>query len=202
VKPLEICEFNLDGDVTGPRAQADERARFYDRVRRKKPPFLKGITYYQFRDRGRLGLEQHDANNPEVGVPQPFLAKYRELIKDPYFNARETWTRAGSRLTMEWRAADDSDGLGWKIRVKRRPSFFELQFPKEANLIIRAGTSWVYKKPGREWVDVTASVAGVRRSATIGIAVFSPPADGSNGRSSSVRAVLARPPRIRLRFPG
>ena len=197
-KPLEICEFNLDGDVVGPEAQAAELKEFYDRVRKKKPPFLKGITYYQFRDRGRLGLEQHDPNNPEVGVPQPFLAKYRELIRDPYFRPREEWRRMprGSRLAMEWRAADDSDGLGWKLRVPRRPEFLELKLPKRANLMVRAGETWFYKKPGREWLDATAAA---RRPGVLPVAVFAPPADGTNGGRAAIRAALPEPPRVRLR---
>ncbi|MGE5598804.1 MAG: hypothetical protein ACM3XS_05445, partial [Bacteroidota bacterium] len=66
-KPLEICEFNADGDVGGAIQQARELREFYDRVRTERPPFLKGLTYYQFRDRGRLGLEREDPNNPAVG---------------------------------------------------------------------------------------------------------------------------------------
>ena len=57
-KPLEICEFNADGDVGGRRDQAALLTGFYRRVIKEKPKFLKAITYYQFRDRGRLGLEQ------------------------------------------------------------------------------------------------------------------------------------------------
>lgn len=200
-KPLEICEFNLDGDVVGPRAQAEELAEFYDRVRRKRPPFLKGITYYQFRDRGRLGLEAHDPNDPKVGVPQPFLARYRELIRDPYFSPGETWTRLprGARLATEWRGADDSDGLGWKVRVKPHPEFFELKLPKDLNLLIRVAGTWLYKKPGYEWVDATAAVEGLRRPQAVSVAVFAPPADGSNGGRAAVRTVLREPPRLRLR---
>lgn len=202
-KPVEICEFNCDGDVEGGLSQANELRRWYERVRAKRPEFLRAITYYQFRDRGRLGLEQEDPNNPAVGVATPFLAMYRDLIRDPYFLPGEKWTRlaGNARLTMDWRGSDDSDGLGWKVRVKGVPSFLELKLPKEANLIVKVGAEWFYKRSGTEWVDATSAAAGMRRGGTLPIVVFAPPADGTNGGAPSVKSRLARPPELRLRYP-
>jgi hypothetical protein len=202
-KPLEICEFNYDGDVYGGLAQAKELRIFYDRVRRRKPRFLKGITYYQFRDRGRLGLEQEDPNNRDVGVPEPFLDQYRKIVHDPYFSPGEEWKRqpADARLLMEWRAADDSGGLGWKVRLKRLPSFLELRFPAAANLLVRVAGDWFFKKPGVEWVDATKAASGMRRGGTVPVAVFAPPPDGANGSSSTVRTLLKRAPEVRIRYP-
>jgi len=202
-KPLEICEFNCDGDVEGGLSQANELKGWYDRVRTKKPEYLRAITYYQFRDKGRLGLEQEDPNNPAVGVATPFLGMYRELIREPYFTPGETWTRLGGAapLAMHWRGSDDSDGLGWKIRVKAVPSFLELKCPKDANLIVKVGAQWFYKKPGVEWVDATSAAAGMRRGGTLPIVVFAPPADGANHGAGSVKSRLPRPPELRLRYP-
>ena len=202
-KSLEICELNADGDVEGAEKQSELMYRFYDRVRTQAPGFLKAITCYQFRDRGRLGLEKEDPNNPAVGIPQPFLARYKELIRDPYFNPGEDWKPLGKAdpLGMEWRAADDSDGLGWEVRLTGRPIFLDLLFQKEANLVVRAGAEWFYKRPGTEWVDATTAVAGFTGPGEITVAVFAPPADGTNGVSPSVRARLAFPPRVRIRYP-
>ena len=102
---------------------------------------------------------------------------------------------------MDWRAADDSDGLAWKLELAGTPSFLEVKCPKEANLMVRAGTEWFYKKPGIEWVDLTAGVRHFKAGDTATVTVFAPPADGTNGGASSVRTALSSPPLLRLRYP-
>jgi hypothetical protein len=202
-KPMEFGELNADGDVGGAELQRAELNSFYGRILREKPEYMKGVTYYQFRDQGRLGLEIEDPNERSVGVPQPFLPDYRRLIREAYFSPDEAWEPlpAGAELSTDWRSADDSDGLGWKIPLAGTPSFLEVKFPKEANLVIRAGTEWFYKKPGSEWVDMTAAVRDAKAGDTATVAVFAPPADGTNGGASSVRTKLAGPPLLRLRYP-
>ena len=202
-KPLELCELNADGDVGGAELQSRELSAFYGKIRGERRDYLKGVTYYQFRDKGRLGLEREDPNDNLVGVPQPFLPDYRALIRDPWFSPGEKWDRlpANAALEMDWRAADDSDGLAWKVELAGTPSFLEVKFPKEANLIVRAGTEWFYKKPGIEWVDLTAGVRHFKAGDTATVTVFAPPADGTNGGASSVRTALPTPPLLRLRYP-
>lgn len=200
-KGLEVGEFNADGDVGGEVRQSKLTEAFYRRVLREKPKFLKGVTYYQFRDRGRLGLEREDPNHEDHGVPTPFLPVYREFLQDPYFQPKEKWSRQGETLKADWRSADDSDGLGWQIPLKGRPLFLELLFEKEANLMIKAGKRWFYKKPGVEWVDVTHAASPWGKARPFPVAVFAPPADGMNpGGASHVPARLHRPPQIRLYY--
>ncbi len=200
-KGLEIGEFNADGNVGGEAYQAKLTEAFYHRVLREKPDFLKGITYYQFRDRARLGLERQDPNNPDHGTPAMFLPVYRKLLQESYFQPGETWTQLRGRLKMEWRSSDDSDGLGWKIPMKGKPIFLELLFDPEANLMIRAGSRWVYKKPGVDCVDLTAAAAEWEKSKPFPVAVFAPPGDGTNpGGVSSVRTKLKKLPQIRLLY--
>jgi hypothetical protein len=199
-KGLEIGELNADGDVGGEDFQAKQMRQFYGLVLRKKPAFLTGITYYQFRDRGRLGLEREDPNNIRNGVATPFLSEYRKLIQNPYFTPKETWSRRNKSLRMEWRASDNSDGLGWKVPLKKRPIFLELLLDKNANLMILAGNQCFYKKPGVEWVDVTTATSEWGRSKPFPIRLFAPPADGTNpGGASGVPARLSQPPQMRIR---
>ena len=102
---------------------------------------------------------------------------------------------------MEWRSSDDSDGLGWKIPLKAKPIFLELVFEKKANLMIKAGNQWFCKKPGVEWVDVTASAAQWSRSKPFPVVVFAPPADGTNpGASSRVSKKLTQRPKVKLLY--
>ncbi|MGQ9779509.1 MAG: hypothetical protein ACUVRM_06495 [Bacillota bacterium] len=196
-KPFEICEFNADGDVAGQRQQARELREFYERVRTEKPPFLKGITYYQFRDRGRLGLEREDPNNPGVGIATPFLADYRTIIRDAYFLPHEDWRPLGpgESPTLAWRSAEDADGLGWEVILRGRPSFFELRLEKDANLMVQVDRVWYYKKPGVEWMDATDAVDGLDRGARVRIAIFAPPADGT-----LTPVGMLSPPVLRVRY--
>ena len=200
-KGLEIGEFNADGNVGGDEAQAKLTEDFYRLVLREKPKFLTGITYYQFRDRARLGLEREDPNHFGNGLPTPFLPVYKDLIREPHFQPKEAWTPVRGPLRMEWRSSEDSDGLGWTLPLKARPIFLELLFDQKANLMIRAGKKWFYKKSGVEKVDVTQSAQEWNRNKPFPIVVFAPPADGVNpGGGSSVAAKLSRAPKARLHY--
>ncbi len=70
---MVMSELNADGDVVGPYEQAEIITEFCDRVKNEKAEWLSGFTFYQFRDRGRLGLEIEDPNNPDVGIRRVFL---------------------------------------------------------------------------------------------------------------------------------
>jgi len=200
-KGLELCEFNVDGTVGGRHLQSQRTEKFYREILKKKPSFLKGVTYYQFRDRARLGLEREDPNDREVGLSSPFLQVYKKLIQDPYFLPSERWARHHGPHRMEWRSSDDSDGLGWKIALKGKPIFLELLFSKKDNLVIRAGKGWFYKKPGVDIIDVTSAAEEWHRSRPFPISVFAPPADGTNpGCTSFYETKLAALPQIRLLY--
>ena len=81
-----MSEFNADGDVTGPYDQAAMIREFCDMLKNDpEQGWFSGFTFYQFRDRGRLGLEIEDPNNPDVGIEQPALQTYKEIIHDDYF---------------------------------------------------------------------------------------------------------------------
>jgi hypothetical protein len=199
-KPLEICEFNADGDVGGREFQSALLRSFYGRVVESRPDFLRAITYYQFRDKGRLGLEQEDPNQSEVGIQAPFLSEYRALMKQRVFCPRETWTRVPELPPLVWEASDNSKGVGYRVPIPARPSFFELWFHADDNLVVRVGERYYHKRPGSEWVDATDAALLVEAGQAIEVVVFAPPADGSNpGSASSVTTRLTAPPELRLR---
>ena len=66
-KPMVMSEFNADGDVTGVYEQAEMVKLFCDFIKEDNAEWFSGFTFYQFRDRGRLGLEIEDPNNRNVG---------------------------------------------------------------------------------------------------------------------------------------
>jgi len=200
-KGLELGELNSDGDVGGELSQSKLTESFYRKVLKDKPSYLKGITFYQFRDRGRLGLELECPNNAAHGSPTPFLDVYRDLLQEPYFLPKEAWTRLKGGLRMDWRSSEDSDGLGWKVSLRSKPLFLELLFDKKDNLMVRVGKRWFYKRPGVERVDATTEAASWGRSKPLPIMVFAPPASGMNpGNSSHVATRLSKPPKMRLLY--
>lgn len=200
-KGLELGEFNADGNVGGDEYRIRQTLDFYRRVLRSKPRHLKGITYYQFRDRARLGLEREDPNNPMNGIATDMLPEYKKLIQNPHFKPKENWKRNRGALRMEWRAAEDSDGLGWKVPLKKRPIFLELLLDPKANLMIEAGYKWFYKKPGVEWVDVTAAAQAWGGGKPFPIRLFAPPSEGVNpAGASKVATRLSKPPVMRLHY--
>lgn len=84
-KPFSATEFNTDGDVTGPKLQGLGLLRFAEYMKKNEPDWNYSMSMYQFRDRGRLGLEIEDPNNPDVGIEQPLMDDYKVLLKDPFF---------------------------------------------------------------------------------------------------------------------
>jgi hypothetical protein len=194
---IEMGEFNADGDVGGEIAQVDRVKAFYMRVLKEKPDYLKAITFYQFRDRGRLGLERENPNNSALGVATPLVPLYKSLLQEPYFQPKVTWSKT-QNLKMEWRASDDSDGLGWKLALKKKPVFLELAFKKEANLMVKAGKRWFYKKSGVEWMDVTHAAAEWGTKNPFPIVAFAPPKDGINPKGSNKIVTRMPKPRVRL----
>ncbi len=200
-KGLEIGEFNADGNVGGEEFQAKLNREFYGLVLKEKPAFLTGITFYQFRDRGRLGLEKEDPNNQLNGLPAPFLDEYKKTIQHPHFRPRESWAANTGSLKMVWRSSEDSEGLGYGVKLKKRPVFVELLLDKKANLMIWAGNQWFYKKPGVEWVDVTMAAVGWGTAKPFPLRFFAPPASGMNpGGAAQVVSKLSKPPQVRVRY--
>ncbi|MBR4597631.1 MAG: hypothetical protein IKO42_04460, partial [Opitutales bacterium] len=81
---------------------------------------LSGISMYQFRDRGRLGLELEDPNNQSVGIKQPLMDEYKKVLADRYFTpSLEFQTFEGVEALRL--SAENSQ----KILASASPSFFE-----------------------------------------------------------------------------
>ncbi|MCR4840332.1 MAG: hypothetical protein K5848_02200 [Lachnospiraceae bacterium] len=189
VKPMVLSELNSDGDVTGPYEQAEMVKDFCDRVKADPEKWLEGFTMYMFRDSGRLGLEITDPNNKNVGVKQPLMDTYREIIHDEYFSPKFT---SGNEVALpaklRWGSFTDSDGLEIPMVLKKKPVFYELYFGeelKDANLMIETGGEWFYKAPGTRFVDLAPAFFGkeIGENTSMPLRFFAPPASGENDSS-------------------
>ena len=185
-KPMAINEMNADGDVTGPWEQADMVKEFGDILMNEKPNWFRAFTMYQFRDRGRLGLEIEDPNNSGVGIEQPLLKVYKEMIHKDYFTPKMTMGEACTLpVTLRWGGAEDADGIAIPLHFDSNPHFCELVFEDETNLMLELNGTWFYKSPKAKTIDLMSAFyeKPLDGPADLTLKIFAPPASGENDLS-------------------
>ena len=210
-RPFVVSEINADGDVNGPYEQADQIKELYDEIP-KQLPFLTGITYYQFRDRGRLGLEIQDPNNAEVGVAQPVLEVYKEIVyRDYYMPKMDVGAAAQLPVKLRWGGSEDSDGIVIPIKFEADPVFCEVSFDgddADLNIMMEINGRWFHKKPGVKKIDMISAFFNKRLPgpATLEFKLFAPPPNGTNDPSQgddwdvNYYAELKALPEFRIRY--
>ena len=209
-KPMITAEFNTDGDVTGARLQGESVVRFARHWRDNKVDWFRGISLYQFRDRGRLGLEIEDPNNKAVGIEQPMLKQYRdEVLHDPWFMPEMTeGEEAAFPAALRWGGSEDADGLAIPIHFDGNPEFCEMTVEQSIGLMVELNGRWFYKAPGTKTIDLMSAFFDKPLSGPcdMTLKVFAPPADGLNPDDGSAdwavnyRAVLEKAPEMRIRY--
>jgi hypothetical protein len=210
VKPFVISELNADGDVTGPYDQASMMKEMYYRIRDERMDWICGITCYQFRDRGRLGLELEDPNNPSNGIKQPLFDAYREIIQDPYFQpSMEIGALTELPVKLRWGGFEDADGLAIPVSLDKPPVFCEVTFEEdELNAVFEFNGKWFYKKPGVRTIDLMPAFCErpVEGACELVFKLFAPPSDGQNDPSQgedwafNYYTQINRLPKFRIRY--
>ncbi len=212
--PFSASEFNSDGDVTGSVDQGKAILRFAEYVAEEKPVWFNSMSMYQFRDRGRLGLEMEDPNNPGEGIVQPLMKDYKKIMEMPYF-------RPGNEMISElprdketaetrWGSSEDAEGIEIDIRMKGEPVYFDIAFGKEDNLVFEINGKWFYKKPGVTIMDVMPAFfeedsLPVHEDGIIRLRIFAPPCTGENPVTDRSDWALnyystIKLPRMRIRY--
>lgn len=208
--PLVVSEFNTDGDVTGPFHQAESIKRFVQRLKEgQAEQWFDGFSMYQFRDRGRLGLELEDPNNPTVGIPQPLLKEYKELLEDEYFKPglREE-AEVTLPATMRWGGAEDAEGVSFEVILEKTPEFFEIIFEEELNLMIEVRGRWFYKAAGTERIDLMPAFfeSPLEQAQKVQLRMFAPPVSGENDVTQgedwaeNYYCTMRQLPKLRIRY--
>ena len=195
---VEIHEINEDAALVGPGGQAEWTTLFYAEVLQRRFPWLTNITFYQFRDRGGLGLELEDVDDPAIFKPRPALAAYRKALGDDYFAHRVepvVETHAAGPFPLEWRSSIHSDGFEFLFNVPANARRATVQFPADAHLLVGVGSQWQIKTAGTSRLSFKLERPGDR----VSVRVFAPPADGRNNTHDSFRSSLATPPVLTIR---
>lgn len=205
-KPMVMSEHNADGDVTGPYDQAKVVRHFCDMLVEDNATWLDGFTMYQFRDRGRLGLEWEDPNNPDVGIELPLLKEYKKIIHEDWFSPKmELGNELSLPVKLRWGGSDDSDGIAIPLKLEADPVFCELTFDKddESNLMIEINGRWFYKSPKCKYVDLMpAFFENKLDGATeMTLKLFAPPASGENEPGATdYYSVIDKMPKLRVEY--
>lgn len=186
-KPMIMSEMNADGDVTGPYEQAEMVRLFCDMLEEEKADWFTGFTFYQFRDRGRLGLERQDPNCPEVGIEQPVMETYREIINRERF--LPSLTESGEitlPAKLRWGSSEDAEGIAVPLHFDAPPHFCELYFEDDSNLMIELNGRWFYKSPEARVIDLMPAFfhKPTEGAADMYMRIFAPPASGENDLSA------------------
>ena len=194
---LEIHEVNDDANIVGDQGQAAWIRRFYGEVADRALPWLKNITFYQFRDRGGLGLERESLADPNRCEDLPSLAAYREAIGDSYF-AMRTQRAPGENIVahdveLAWSGPTEATGLRFTFdHAPRSP--LDLILPARQHLLVRADAVWHVKPVGEDRVRLGVAADGGSRV----MDVFLPPPDGQNNRSHAFASRLQSLPMLRV----
>jgi len=207
-KPMMMSEMNADGDVTGPYEQADMVKEFCDLLKKENATWFTSFSMYQFRDRGRLGLEIEDPNNPDVGIAQPILETYKEIIHDDYFKPVMTvGEEVKLPLTLRWGGAEDAEGIAIPLHFDSNPHFCEAIFEDDSNLMLEINGTWFYKSPKAKTIDFMSAFfkKPLTGPCDLTLKIFAPPASGENDISTedglyNSYTTIEKLPKIRLRF--
>ncbi|MBE6826446.1 MAG: hypothetical protein E7511_06145 [Ruminococcus sp.] len=207
-KPMIMSEFNADGDVTGAYDQAAMVQEFCDILEEEQADWFTGFTFYQFRDRGRLGLEIEDPNNPEVGIAQPVMETYRKLIHSERFLPKMTeGEETQLPVTLRWGSSEDAEGLAIPLHFEGNPTFCEVYFEDEGNYMLEINGHWFWKSPKAKVIDMMSAFykKPLSGACDMTLKIFAPPASGENDLSLedglfNSYATIEKMPKIRIRF--
>lgn len=211
-KPMVLSELNADGDVTGAYDQAQMMVDFCDSLKADDEKWLSAFTMYQFRDRGRLGLEIEDPNNKDVGIEQPVIDAYREILNDEYFMpAMEIGEEIALPQKLRWGGAEDAEGLSIPLHFEADPVFCEAYFEDDlvdANLMMEINGRWFYKAPGVKCIDFMSAFFKNRLQGEtdLTLKIFAPPATGENDPSqgedwqTNYYTTITKLPKIRIDY--
>ncbi|MDD2237785.1 MAG: hypothetical protein PHG65_11330 [Kiritimatiellae bacterium] len=190
---IEVHEVNQDAELFGVLGQADWIERFYREAVARKYPWLTNITFYMFRDRGGLGLEWENTDDPEKVEDRPALAAYQRAIQNAHFEYRVTEVAepVSEPLAMKWVSSVESEGVEISCHAPQGGEA-RILLPREQHVLAGCGGYWVIKRSGEESVALPL-VQGENK-----LQFFMPPPDGRNNVQGAYETMLSEIPVVEL----
>ncbi len=177
-KDIYLGEANTDADVVGLEEQGGWVDEIYSQIKKRNHPWLKGITYYQFRDRGGLGLEYELDEDKTKSRANPALDTYKKVIVDEYFNLQlEIQKEEVNEAELEWKSAREAKGVYLEKSIPSSINKCYLKINSDINAIIKINERWFHKSPADKKINISPAL---NRRDKIKIAIFSPPSKGEN----------------------
>jgi len=190
--PIEIHEINEDAELLGFDGQAQWITKFYAEAINRNYPWLKNITFYMFRDRGGLGLEQEDVENPAIYKELPALPAYKAAIDQDMFKLdiqTGDIVSKDSEPLMRWVSTSEAKGLSFTYNIPEEAKEIKLALPAQQHLMINMDKQWTIKKAGTD--HMTFPLTGQQQAQ---INIFAPPADGRDNVDGAYETLLAALP--------
>jgi len=208
-KPFIQAEFNADGDVTGPAMQGESVKRYYNKIKDGNERFIDGISMYQFRDRGRLGLEIESPNDKTVGIKQPLMDDYKTVLFDSYFYPQmEVKDEQEYPVELRWGGSEDADGIEIDLEFEKTPVFCEVTMQEDLSLMMEFHGRWFYKAAGVKTIDLMSAFFDkpLEGKKNLPIRIFATPPTGENpddGREDwmiNYYTKMTKAPEFRIRY--
>jgi hypothetical protein len=189
---IEVHEINEDADLLGFAGQADWIRKFYREAIKRDYDWLTNITFYMFRDRGGLGLEQEDVEDPSQYRELPALAAYRDSIQHPNFDLiQAVEDNPAQDRTLTWRSTTDSAGLHYRFDIPEAIETAGIVLPRDRQLLVCTNGEWQLKPQGEERVPVSSTA-----QSPLEVSVYAPPEQGRNNQHGCFSADLPEDPVI------
>ena len=145
-----------------------------------------------------------------VGIAQPVLETYKEIIHRDWFSPQITRQEgeAALPLTLRWSNSEDAEGVAIPLHFEKNPIFCEAVFEDESNLMLELNGKWFYKAPGTRTVDMMAAFfeKPLQGETDLTLKIFAPPATGENDPSQgddwdiNYYTTITKMPELRIRY--
>ena len=133
---------------------------------------------------------------------------YKDIIHDEFFTPEMTrYDEVSFPVTLRWGGSEDAEGIEVPVHLDHNPTFFELYFEGEENLMIELGGRWFYKSPKAKVIDLMPAFYEdpIIGEEDMTLRFFAPPASGENDLSlddglTNAYQTLSALPKIRIEY--
>jgi hypothetical protein len=110
--------------------------------------------------------------------------------------------------TLRWGGSEDAEGIAVPIHFEKNPTFCELYFEDDSNLLMELNGKWFYKSPKAKVIDLMPAFfeKPLKGETELTLKIFAPPKTGENDPTQgedwdiNYYATIQSLPNIRIRY--